>query len=489
MTSMAPAPSIDGLTSAEQATLTALWDQLVSKQAKNEELSVYYDGHRAFKDLGISIPPQMSAVHAALGWPNKVVGALARKHVFEGYSLNGDTDPFDVGELLARNAFDLAFSKAVTSAYTHACAFISVAKGDESAGEPPVLVMPHDALTATALIDPRTGATTAALTVGEREHERVSRRTTMMLPSIFTLWLPDFIIRAERIKGSWKTTREPNRTGRVMVEPIIYDPQLRRPFGRSRISREVRYLTDAALRELMRSETHSEFFSSPQRYALGVDADQFDDNRWSAVMGRVWAIGLTEEGQIPGVGQFQQVSMEPHLAVYRQLAQNLCSATNLPLSSVGIFADNPASAEAMQAAEYALSDEAEYQWRVFTPSMRRLLEDIVMVRDGSSAPPEDAWRVTVNWTPARYVSPQASSDFIVKVVQALPQVANTTVALRRAGFTQGEIDQIRAETRGAAANDIISALKETPETGQETEDTPETTETTQPDADTPDVTE
>lgn len=103
-------------------------------------------------------------------------------------------------------------------------------------------------------------------------------------------------------------------------------------------------------------------------------------------------------------------------------------------------------------------------WRVFTPALRRSVEDIVMVRDGTDAPPLDAWRASINWTPARYVSPQASSDFIIKRVQALPRIADTTVALRRAGFTKAEIDEINSETRKTSAVDLIQALNQQPET-------------------------
>lgn len=74
---------------------------------------------------------------------------------------------------------------------------------------------------------------------------------------------------------------------------------------------------------------------------------------------------------------------------------------------------------------------------------------------------------SINWTPARYVSPQASSDFIVKTVQALPKIADTTVALRRAGFTKAEIDEINSETRKTSAVDLIQALN------QQTEPTPD----------------
>jgi len=109
----------------------------------------------------------------------------------------------------------------------------------------------------------------------------------------------------------------------------------------------------------------------------------------------------------------------------------------------------------MQAAEVSLSDEAEYQWRVFEDSLRRVVQDVVMVRDNLTEPPVESWRLGVNWTPTRFVSPQASSDFIVKTVQAIPKVADTTVALRRTGFTTGEIEEMKAEWKAARGADLL----------------------------------
>ena len=82
-------PLITGLTDSETADAKTMWQRLAAKQAKNSLLDVYYNGHRGLQDMGISIPPQMKNVAAALGWPQKAVAALARKHVFEGFSLDG----------------------------------------------------------------------------------------------------------------------------------------------------------------------------------------------------------------------------------------------------------------------------------------------------------------------------------------------------------------------------------------------------------------
>lgn len=439
-------PSVKGLTGDEMATLAKLWEQWGRKQPKNLLLDTYYDSKRTFQDLGISIPPQMSKAKAALGWPRRAVEALAQKHVFEGYSLDGASDPFEIDDILSQNRFGLNLTQAISSAYKHSCAFLTITKGGE--GDPDVLIQARDAEWSTALWDKSKQEISSALAITDADD--------LGNPTAATIFFRHDTIHLFSDRGTWSMERLGNATGRVLVEPLIYDPQLNRPFGHSRITREVRYLTDAAVRTLVRTETSAEFFSSPQRWVMGANEDAFSNkDRWSAIMGRIMALEPNENGDIPTVGQFAQMSMDPHLSMYRQLAQNFCAETGLPQSSVGLFADNPTSAEAMQAAEAALADKAEQQWRIFEDPLRRLVQDVVMVRDNLTAPPVESWKLRVNWTPARWVSPQAASDFIVKTVQAIPKVAETTVALRRTGFTVGEIDEMRSEWRTQAGGSLL----------------------------------
>lgn len=434
--------------------LARLWKVWASHYDKNALLDVYYDGHRAFRDLGISIPPQMSQTKAALGWPAKAVTALARKHVFEGYALAGQTDAFDAASLLAANSFDVELSEAITSAYKHSCAFLTVTKGEPGTSDPAVRVCARDARMSAALWDQNRREISAFLAITSLDSDK--------RPDQAHLYLHDETWQIDRSGPSWSATPLGNSTGRLLVEPIVYDPQLGRPFGRSRITREVRYLTDAAIRTLVRAETSAEFFATPQRYVIGVDDAAIDGmNRWSQVVGRVHVLTPNENGDLPKVDQMPQMSMSPHLEMYRQLAQNFCAATGLPTSSVGIFADNPTSAEAMQAAEAALADEAEAQWRVFAGPLRRLLQDVVMVRDGLSEVPAGSWDVDVRWTPARYASPAASADFAVKMVQAFPKLQSSTVLMRRAGLTETDLAVIEAESRRAGAASILERLAQT----------------------------
>ena len=128
---------------------------------------------------------------------------------------------------------------------------------------------------------------------------------------------------------------------------------------------------------------------------------------------------------------------------------------------MGLYADNPTSAEAMQAAEAALADEAEAQWRIFAGPLRRLLPDVVTIRDRLAEPPADSWGVDVRWTPARYASPAASADFAVKMIQAFPSLGGSKTLMRRAGLTEADLATIDAETRRSGASSTLDRLLST----------------------------
>lgn len=432
--------------------MLSIWGE---KRTKNLLLTAYYDAHRPFKDLGISVPEQLQNSDAALAWPSKAIHARTRKHAFEGFSLNGEVDPFDVNETLTRNQFDMELLQGFSAAYKHSFSLVSSIAGDPAAGDSDVIIRAHDAEWSAGIWDQRRRelASAVVFTASDEagnptEGTVFFRHGTFAVSSEYGVW------RAEQVGPDY---------ARVMVELLSNDPQIGRPFGRSMITREVRYLTDAAVRTLVRGEVSAEFFASPQRWVLGADEAAFKDmGKWTAITGRVLGLSTNEEGEKPTVGQFPQMTMSPHWEMYRQLAQNFCAATNLPQSAVGIYADNPASAEAMQAAEAQLAEDAEYQWRVFRPALLRLHQNVLLLRgdyDSAASLPSESWRVNVNWTPARYVSPQAASDFAVKAVGADPGLGGTTVLRRRMGLTQGEIEELQAETRRAGVSQLVEQLR------------------------------
>lgn len=418
---------------------------LAARRQKNLLLSTYYDSKQTFRDLGISIPPNLKNVEAALGWPSRAVQALARKHKFEGFSLDGETDPFSMGELLSANDFELKFMQAVTSAYKHSCSFLLVTQGQTSAGEPPVLVSARGADSVGALWDSRRDQIKCAVVELDTDEAGQINEALFLAPGRWYVLDLD--------AGEWRvqdSSANPSGIDRPMIEALRYDPQLNRPFGRSRITREVRYLTDAAVRAMVRAEVSAEFFTAPQRYVLGADEEAFkDQDRWSAITGRIMALSNNVEGEKPTVGQFPAQSPDQLWSTYRQLAQSFAAATNVPQNQVGLFADNPSSAEAMQAAEAALAEDAEYQWKVFKPALLRTKANILGML--GEPIPGDFYRVRVNWEKARYVSPQASSDWAIKAVNADPTLQGSAVVRRRLGLSEGELEELRSDERRVGA--------------------------------------
>ena len=140
--------------------LLAKWNDRLSRNVKR---SLYYDTEQAFKDLGIALPPQLRRAKFVLGWATQAVRKPALRSQFDGLRLPGSDDPFELGEVLARNNFSLEFGQSVVSAYTHGVSLVTVAKG--AAGEAPVQIQAHSAESSSALWDRRMRRVSAAMTI------------------------------------------------------------------------------------------------------------------------------------------------------------------------------------------------------------------------------------------------------------------------------------------------------------------------------------
>src|SRR5699024_12196461 len=110
----------------------------------------------------------------------------------------------------------------------------------------------------------------AAVTVSDVDEER---------PTEFVAYLPHVVLVCTYRAGSgWSAERIANPAGRALVVPVTNDPQLRRPFGRSRLTNAVMELNDMAVRAYVRMEGNGEFYSSPQLALLGVSVEVFQDS-------------------------------------------------------------------------------------------------------------------------------------------------------------------------------------------------------------------
>lgn len=424
--------------------------QLDAKKLRIQTRQAYYDQKIWLKDLGISVPPQLKTMESVLGWPAKTVDSLADRINFESFvSSDHESDPYGLNEIVEDNDFHNSFSESVTSSLTHSCAFITISHGDLSQGEPDILWMPKSADQATGIWDSRRRALKAGMTVTDADSQG--------RPNEFVVYFADRTVLI-RIGANGKVFFDaiPNPVGRPLIEPVISGGDLRRPFGRSRISRSVMTLTDSAIRTIVRSEIGAEFFASPQRYAMGVEEEAFDGNKWNALISRVLTISRDEDGNMPEVGQFSQLSMQPHTDQLRQWAALLAAESQIPLDELGFPSDNPSSDSAIQSQRDPLRLAANRMIRGYKPALRRLAITSVMLRDGVSA--EELSSIRPWFAPTVHTSDAAAADAVLKQVQVMPWLAESPVILEKLGYDQGAIERLLADKRRYQGSQTLQAL-------------------------------
>ena len=438
---------IENLPDKDKAILQQLLSEWSKKRYRNVLRTTYYEGKQLFRDFGISIPPQLRSFEPTLGWVAKGVDALVDRTHFEGFVSSGEND-FGVSEIVFDNNLEDEFQQSFTSSAMHACSFLTVTHGGD--GEPDVLVLPHAADEATALWDSRKRSLSAFMAVTSWDAGS---------PDGLLMMTPERVYRFTKVDGKWFGKFDKNPVGQVLAVPLPYKPELKRPFGHSRISRAAMSITDAALRTVLRAEVSSEFYSSPQRWVLGADVEAFaGDNKWKAVMGRLLALERDEDGEVPQVGQFAAASPQPHTDQLRMWASLFAGEMGLSLNSLGIVQDNPSSAEAMYAAKEDLITDAIRATSTWGRSLVKAMHLAVMLRDGLDSVPAGLKDMRAQFTDPSMASPSAQADAFVKRAQVIPGFAESEVGLEMAGLTREQILRFKAEQKRVGAQNLLAAL-------------------------------
>lgn len=463
------APSVNvvvpGLPPYVQASLTELQAQLSLKVSRAALRRRYYDAHNTLRDLGIAIPPKLRSFETVVGWPAKAVNSMSRRTILEGINqLDGEGELNDqVQRIWNANRLDLEVPASNTSALVGSVVFVSVVAGGSSGA----IIRARSCEWATGMWDGVNRGLRSALlvlSVDPTTHQAVE--VEHHLPGeVWTYALSN---------GGWTVkalSQYATTSPLVMVEAIPYQPSLERPFGRSRITRGVMYLTDAAVRTMLRTEIGAEFYNAPRMWALGVDDGAFEDENgnqvplWQIIMGRVNTISRDEDGNLPTLQEFTGNSMQPNIEQLRSVAQMFAAETSLPVGSLGIVQDNPQSAEAIRAANEELGMEIEH-WRrtVLGPSWRRvMLWALTAARHpaGSIAPTEADLvaygRLGVTWGSWSAPSEVSQAQASLARIQAIPALADTDVELRRL-YSADEVQEVQAQLARARSRSNLGAL-------------------------------
>lgn len=459
--------SVDGLPQEELEILKELLSIWGEKLENNIKRNEYYDAHNKLKDLGISIPPALQNIETVVGWPAKAVDALAVRSRFDGFVFrDGENELME--RIVKENSLKNCYEEAVNSELIESCVFGTVSAGDQEKDEPPAIINFYSLMDSAAAWDRRKKRVKYGLTVIDVKKVEGSQEEIPVWVNLYTD--TDIWEIKRREDGTWTSKRNPHGMGRPPIVALRYKPTLKRPFGKSRISRAVRSLTDSAVREALRSEVSAEFFTAPQKYLLGADEDSFGDkDKWDAYIGTIFAVSKDEDGETPKFGQLPQGSMLPHTEYMRDLAARFSGETSVPISELGVVQDNPSSAEAIYAAKESLVIEAEHLNERNGDSLEIIGKLALAFAQGKRMDELDENELTIE---ARFRNPAMPSivsqaDAITKMVASLPWLSESQVTLEELGFNEAQITRLMNDKRKAEAKMLIMQSEQQSDDGHE----------------------
>ncbi|TXI54302.1 phage portal protein [Mycolicibacter arupensis] len=226
-----------------------------------------------------------------------------------------------------------------------------------------------------------------------------------------------------------------------------------RDFGHSEIE-DLMPLVDGLNKSLADMMVTSEYVGRPRRWATGIELTEEPvlDAEGNDTGETVEVNPLPEshrmmisESPDSKFGQLQAADLQGYEASVRVMLGQIMAVSTLPAHYVGVFTDNPASADALRAAEASLTARAEARQATFGRAWEQVARLMIAVRDGADPEQID---VRVQWADAATRSVAQEADAVVKLYQAglLP----VSTALAKLGYTEDEIAEIRVARRAEA---------------------------------------
>ena len=429
---------------------------------KNAMRRAYYEGENRLKNIGIAIPEELADLTAIVGWPRKAVDELAKCSRLDGFTHPDGAD--ELNAIMRENGFAAKYRRLNKSELVQGLSFVTVTRGAD--GEPNARVRGYSAINAACTWDNSLERVRCGLTVHD-----VDKYGN---PTRYELYEPECIVTIERIDGGgglvfpstfkqWTYTILPHQMGRPPIEPFVYDSDIDYPLGHSRITKAVMDITDRAVRESVRTELASEFAATPQKFLLGGTKRDKElaiqgGTRWEMYIGSVMWFTKDKDGDVPQYGQLPQVSMTPHSEYFSHLAEEFAAETDIPIDAL-IRSKTYTSSESAQADRDALVQIAEVMNEDNSHALATLARMALAVNRNVPLDRVETGIVPVFRSPSR-PSAAAQADWITKMCATFPWMAETEVALEKAGFTEDERIRLMSEKRRAQASERIRAMEQ-----------------------------
>jgi hypothetical protein len=416
--------------------LKDLLQRLEEPAHRYADLDRYYEGKQP---LAFLAPEAKLALGNRFGRMASNIPRLAVTALAERLRITGFSDPSIWADWI-RNDMDQLSGVAHREALLLGDSFVWV--WSDQFGRPRVTV--ESAKQVAVLTDPGSRTIYAAI----KRWEDPNRKTTEAV-----MLLPEVIVRLRAnqqgavANGFERVEEIANPLGVVPVVNLRNTDRILGDWGTSEIE-DLKPLVDGLNKSLADMMVSSEVAARPRRWATGVELTEepvLDDAGQE--------IGTTEVNPIPEghramisenseakFGQLPAADLAAYEASVRVILGQVMAVSTLPAHYVGVFSDNPASADALRAAEASLTARAEARQQTFGRAWEQVGRLIVAVREGRD--PALIEDIRVQWCDAATRSVAQEADAVVKLYAAglLP----APYALAKLGYPDDEIGNILA---------------------------------------------
>ena len=418
----------------------------------------YYEGTRTMELASRNkLPPLLQKAQFVVGWPTTTVDVLHERTDWRGWHADAK---YGLEDVYLENHLDYESELGHLDSLLYGTAFAVAGTGDKKKGEPEILVTAESAKHMTGLYDRRKRRLSIAASKGYDESG------AWVYGSLYEADQTTFYIRSTPT-SPWRVDYvDKHNLGRVPVVQLINRARAGRRQGKSEITRAVRSYTNMAVRTLVGMEVNREFFSSPQRYALGAKEDAFTDANgnpipgWMAILGSLWNLERDEElmEQIPGsdglpqVGQFPATSPGPYIEQIEGLSKMFAAEVGIPPGYLGFVTENPPSADAIRALEARLIKRAERRITAWNMAWVEMGQIVAQMKTREIPPMRE---LITEWRDPATPTTAADADRAVKLVGANIIPADSTVTHEMVGLTPSQRRQLERDQNKAAVRQLL----------------------------------
>ena len=451
----------DGITDEARYAVDLLVTEYERHAAHNEMLRNYYDGNVRVGDYGVTANIENDQT---CHWPEKAVNDWAERINLEYFTLPEGVDDSMMLGVVERNNLVDNYNQHVPVKGLYGCMAATVNRAIDGHA----LIRFHGADTFTAIPSPdfTDGVVASGLAIARREYTPWSHGT--MVPTIVNLHLPHNVGEFRQYdSGRWSYSQ-----GRMAEAlPTLYVFAHRRvgtvaPFGRTRITKFVRTLTDDAIRCMFHMQVSGAFYSMAKLWATGLTDEQFDammEDKDKFQLARMLLLTTNEQtDRDPNVGQLSGNSPQPFIDELRSLAMQFSGATGVPVSSLGIVQDNPSSAEAIQSGREDICLIAQRDIAADKATLRRVMHAAMAIETNATTDTLDDGLRDIR---AKFSDPilhtlSERSDWALKVNSVAPGFGMSDVALLSMGLDEADLYDIKASIRQEQGMRLATATME-----------------------------